>query len=454
MWDITILNRVKKTNLIISCFYFFITAFISFFVEEYHHIFLFLSLLAISMLIINLHFKKYLIKMLNVRKIKLEKNILEKAEIKNNEYLSTISHEIRTPMNGIIGIIDLMRQNKNLNCPEVTKYIINMEYSANYMLSLLNNVLDYARIENEKMPIYFDSFSIEEVTNLVSANLKIRMNYKKINFEIKFDNIICQTINSDKLKLSQILINLISNAIKFTNENGTISLLISQYIENNQLYTKFIVSDNGIGMSEEFQNRVFKSFQQENSSTLIKYGGSGLGLAITKNYIDVLKGTISLESNVGKGSKFTIVLPTKSSDKFFNLEKKIDEIKFDNKRVLLVEDNEINQQVASEVLAILGLNVEVANNGKEAIENYAKSPLFYDEVILMDVHMPVLNGYATTSHIRKTQRKDRDLKIIAITADAFDTDIQKAFDNGMNDHISKPFKYSDLAKKLEKHLKK
>lgn len=389
---------------------------------------------------------------------KLEKafKMAENANKAKSIFLSNMSHDIRTPMNAIIGFSSLA--SKHVKEPEVIEdYLKKINISSTHLLSLINDILDMTKIESGKVTLNEDNCNLIEILENIKEIVITDVKNKKLNFNIIIDNLIDSDVVCDKLRLNQVLINCIGNSIKFTNEGGNITIKLSQQKqqEDYSLY-EFVIEDTGIGMGEEFLTKVFDTFARERTSTVSGIQGTGLGLSITKSIIDLMKGDIQIKSQKDKGTRITILLNLK---KALNpiLEEDKNQIQ-DNlsnrecligKRVLLVEDQELNIDIAKEILVSEQINVDVANNGKEALEKILMHDSTYYDIILMDIQMPIMDGYEATKEIRKL---GYSMPIIAMTANAFDDDKKQALKIGMNDHIAKPIDVNFLYSLLVKYL--
>jgi len=394
--------------------------------------------------------------------IKTEK-ALEIAKSANNSkttFLNNMSHDIRTPMNAILGFAQLM-ENK-INNPDVIKdYVSKIKNSSEYLLSIINNVLDMARIESGKIELDECVMCIKTANVNIMDVFESEINRKKLDFTCSI-NVEHKYVFGDQQRVAQILINLISNAIKYTPENGKIHVDISEYPCDKDGYAIYetTVSDTGIGMSKEFQNIIFDSFSRERTTTESKVIGSGLGMSIVKRLVDLMGGTIEIQSELGNGSTFKIRLCHKLAEQFDevlsdDITASTEEINFSGKRVLLTEDNDINAEIAITVLENIGFSVERAADGVECIDMINNAAADYYDLILMDIQMPVLNGYATSDKIRKiNDSKKSAIPIIAMTANAFEEDKKAALESGMNGYVSKPFNIPDLIKVISDIFKK
>lgn len=359
-----------------------------------------------------------------------------KANRSKQEFLFNMSHDIRTPMNAIIGFTSLAQT--HLDDKEMLdSYLKKISTSSEYLLSLINDVLDMSRIESGKLKIeesnvYLPSI-LDDIRDIVSSNVQKKQLSLNINIvDLKDTNVL-----TDPLKLKQVLLNVVANAIKFTPSGGYVNLSLVQKDDSGNY--DFIVEDNGIGISKEFQEHIFEQFSREATSTVSGVQGTGLGLSISKAIVDMMGGSISVESKQGEGSKFTISLCFKVTDETTDNKTMSSNIIIDtNKKILLVEDNELNYEIAKTVLEEAGFRVDGASNGKEAVDKASDNT--YD-VILMDIQMPIMDGYEATKELRRLGNRT---PIIAMTANAFSEDKKKAKDVGMDGYIPKPINVNKL----------
>ena len=394
---------------------------------------------------------------------KLQK-ALEEAEYANRSktaFLNNMSHDIRTPMNAIIGFTSLSEI--HIDDREVVKdYLGKIMVSSRHLLSLINDVLDMSRIESGKVSIETKPVCLSETLEEIQSIIQSGIEAKGQHFSIDVRNLSDDYVMADKLRLNQVLINILSNAIKFTGIGGKISLCITQKSVESEGYAdyEFRIKDNGIGMSKKFQKHIFEAFTREESEVVGQIQGTGLGMAITKNIVDMMDGRITVESEEGKGTEFIInfrfAVCTETAISDYTAEdtkNRENADSFYGKMVLLVEDNELNREIAECILTENGFTVETAQDGQEAVAKMQNADVGQYDLILMDIQMPKMNGYEATRRIRALQDKDKaDIPIIAMTANAFEEDRQAAFAAGMNGHIAKPVEIESLVKTLREIL--
>ena len=377
----------------------------------------------------------------------------ESAAHAKTEFLSRMSHDIRTPMNAIIGLTHLAKEEEDLQV--VREYLQNIDTSSTFLLGLINDILDMSKIENGELVLKEDPFTKKEFKDSICTVIKPLMDEKGIHFIIRLDDDV-ECIRVDRLRFSQIFFNLLSNAAKFTPTGGTVEFLAeSMGVKEGKDGIRFIVRDDGIGMSREFMEHMYDPFSQERSKLGDCSRGTGLGLPIVKSLVDAMDGQIKVTSQLGKGTEFVVELYVSRAEQ--EEDEKTGEAsteKLKGVRVLLVEDNEINIYVAQIILEKVGCIVTAAKNGQEAVECFAKSEPGYFGVILMDVRMPIMNGIEATKAIRALDRPDAsEIPIIAMTADAFDEERRNTLDAGMNYHLSKPINPPILYRILSDYLK-
>lgn len=390
---------------------------------------------------------------------KYQRRRAEKSEQFKQQFLANMSHEIRTPMNAIMGMTNLLMEKKLPD--EAFTYLDSIKKSSESLLVIINDILDLSKIEAGKMVLEQTDFSLQEVLRLVELTLSYKADEKGLILSVKCDEEIPPVLIGDPVRLQQILMNIAGNAVKFT-EKGGVTIRVDReggMVEDNQCKMRFEIRDTGIGMDSEQQLKVFENFSQASADTTRKYGGTGLGLSISSKLIELFGSVIRLESEPGMGSvfSFTINLPISQNTKAVNKESEIPE-DFINElqgiSILLAEDNEYNQIVATETLElkIPGVKVSRANNGEEALKMMQQGGGNFD-VILMDVQMPVMDGFDATRNIRKIDAEYGKIPIIALTASVIKKDIQMCYDAGMNGFVPKPFKTSELIEAIYKAYK-
>lgn len=366
----------------------------------------------------------------------------DKASRAKSNFLSRMSHEMRTPMNAIVGITAIA-QGHTTEPERISNYLSKIDSSSHLLLGIINDVLDMAAIENNKITIVNEPFNLKDSFNAITTMYDVQCMEKGLSFKL-LDSVSNSKVIGDKLRVNQVLINLISNAYKFTAPGGSISLIAETIFSDTKSDTiQFIVSDTGCGISDEMLNRIFRPFEQEDSDTAQKYGGSGLGLAITKRLVEFMGGTISVKSKKDEGSTFTVTIPFTCD--MTTLESKSRQsdavVKFDfsGKNFLLAEDNELNREIAVELLSSVNAHVDTASNGIEVVNTFTSStPGTYD-LILMDMQMPLMNGIDATKKIRTCNHEQANtIPILAMTANAYKEDIDSCLAAGMNGHLAKP----------------
>ncbi len=379
-------------------------------------------------------------------------------EAKSN-FLSNMSHDIRTPLNAIVGFSVLLERDAG-NADKVREYTGKITASSHHLLSLINDVLDMSKIESGKTSLNVDRFSLPELLEELNIILAPQAKAKGQEFTVQVQGTLPEYLIGDKLRLNQILINLLSNAVKYTPEEGKIAFSVCE-LSRTQQYAKlrFIVKDNGIGMSKEFQKQIFMPFSREVSSVTNKIQGTGLGMAITKNLVDLMGGIIRVESQTGLGSTFTVELsfslPEQEEAEKVQKEpeKPAGSAVMEGMLFLVAEDIDLNAEILKEMLKMEGADCELASNGKEALELFEQSEKGYYDMILMDVQMPVMNGYEATAAIRSSSHPDAGtIPIIAMTANTFAEDVRDALAAGMDAHVAKPINM-DMVKEVIARLK-
>ncbi|MCI8502059.1 MAG: response regulator, partial [Oscillospiraceae bacterium] len=545
---------------------------------------------AIILLALLVVFVKYFqLTRLQIHELEQARAEAEYANKAKSEFLSNMSHDIRTPMNAIVGMTAIATANID-NQQQVQNCLKKIALSSKHLLGLINDVLDMSKIESGKMTLNMDQISLREVMESIVSIVQPQVKAKNQQFDVSIHNISAEDVLCDSVRLNQVLINFLSNAIKFTPEGGAIRMDVYEEPSprgEDHVQVHLRVKDSGIGMSPEFQKKIFESFTREDSARVRKTEGTGLGMAITKYIVDAMGGTIDLQSELGKGTEFRVILdlekatvteedmmlpewnmlvvdddeqlcrsavdsletigvqaewsldgetaikmvaerhkkhndyhiilldwklptmdgfqtarelrkemgddvpillisaydwseiesearaagisgfiskPLFKSTLFYGLkpyadsgesqepssEKKVD---FNGKRVLLAEDNDLNWEIAEELLSDLGLELERAENGKICVEKFEQSSIGYYDLILMDIRMPIMTGYEASSAVRALEREDAGIPIIAMTADAFSEDIKKSLEHGMNAHVAKPIDMREITRVLEKYMR-
>ena len=390
--------------------------------------------------------------------LRQEKIKAEKANEAKSIFLFNMSHDIRTPMNAILGYSQLMK--KELTNPKLVHYQEMIEQSSQLLLSIINNVLDMARVESGKMELDENYEVVGNITQLVCGAFAAEASKKNIELN-KIVNVEHKHIITDSTKMQEILSNLISNAIKYTSAGGKVTIDTRElpYDKEGYALIQTKVSDTGIGMSEEFLPSLFELFTRERNTTLSKIPGTGLGMAIVKNLVDLMNGSIEVESELGKGSTFTITIPHKIANKDYtdrNIESSNEfDIDFKGKRILLAEDNELNAEITTTILSEMGFEVKAVEDGILCVNEMQHQPANTYDLILMDIQMPNMDGYKATDCIRHLSQPEKaNIPIIAMSANAFEEDKKKAFDVKMNDYITKPIDFQKMEEVLKHILSK
>ena len=389
-----------------------------------------------------------------LREAKLKAECANKAK---SSFLFNMSHDIRTPMNAIIGYAELASRHLQ-ETDKLGRYLEEIQICGKELLSMLGNVLDLARIENNKVEMEYTVSNVHECFENCIIMFRQQAESKNQTLSLT-EQIMYPYVYMDAPHLSEVCLNIISNAIKYTNTGGRISCNVVQKSCEKEDWCNMIISitDNGIGMSEEFQKRIFETFERERNTTSSHIEGSGIGMGITKKLVELMDGTIEVKSKQGKGSTFTVTIPCRKASEEDSLVKKNHNLCSKNclngVRILLVEDNEINTEIATELLTEEGCIVETANDGVACIDMIEKVDADYYKMILMDIQMPVMNGYDATLAIRKMKdTKKARIPIIAMTANAFAEDAQKVLSVGMNAHVAKPVDMNILVPTMMKYL--
>ena len=390
---------------------------------------------------------------------KAQLEIANASSAAKSAFLFNMSHDIRTPMNAIIGFTELL--DKHLDDKELARgYIKKIKTSNDFLLSLINNVLEMARIESGKTTLDETVWNAYSFNDTLYALFDTQMKEKGIEFTrtvcVEHQNVFC-----DATKLREIFLNILSNALKYTPSGGKVTMRLTEIPSERKGYAIYQteIEDTGIGMSEEFLPNMFEEFTRERTSTDSRVNGTGLGMAIVKKLVELMEGSIKVESKLGKGTKFTVTLPhriAENSDVVQHVEKNAayDSNSFKGKRILLAEDNEMNAEIATAILEEVGFEVEHAVDGIVCVDMLEKASANYYDLILMDIQMPNMDGYKATKIIRKFYDKQKaQIPILAMTANAFEEDRKNAVKSGMNGHISKPIYVDDLMRNLSDVLK-
>ena len=396
-----------------------------------------------------------------------ERKLMEAEEASQSKttFLSRMSHEIRTPMNGIIGMLTLAQEKMDKEDP-IMQYLKRADELSEHLLSLINDILDMSRIEAGKVELENRPFSLRQLGNKLYDMFAKELDERGIYYSVDFEEVTADYVIGDELRISQIIINFLSNAVKFTKE-GEITVTFRQMLERDGMLDLMIcVHDTGIGMKSEFINQIFRPFEQEGIETAKQYGGTGLGMAITDQLVRLMGGEIIVKSAPGKGSDFSVFLHLPETEKpadvmdadtgnFEQQSMNEESTAFKGRRILLAEDNEVNAMIAEEILGEMGAEVEVVENGQKAVEHFKSHPENYYDFILMDVQMPVMNGRDAAKMIRKLDRPDANtILIFALSADAFVEDERLSIESGMNGHYAKPVDFQALQKNVGMFLEK
>lgn len=387
---------------------------------------------------------------------------LEEESQSKTTFLSRMSHEIRTPMNGIIGMVTLAEDKLDDTNP-AKQYLSKVDELSDHLLSLINDILDMSRIEAGKVELEQKPFSLQELGNKIYNMFAKNLSERGIHYAVTMEDLSVDYVVGDELRISQVIINFLSNAVKFT-EKGEITVTFRQMLQRDGMVDLMIcVHDTGIGMSTEFVNRIFRPFEQEGIEISKKYGGTGLGMAITDQLVKLMGGEIVVKSEEKKGSDFSVFLHLPEA----NVHAEAAEVVEDRResaetttysikglRMLMAEDNEINAMIAQEILESKGATVEIAGNGQEAVDAFELHSAGYYDCILMDVQMPVMDGREAARRIRASKKQDaKSILMIALSADAFVEDERLSVESGMNAHFAKPIDFAVLEQKIGAFLK-
>lgn len=388
----------------------------------------------------------------------------EEANQSKTTFLSRMSHEIRTPMNGIIGMLTLAEGKLEKDNPAM-QYLEKVDELSDHLLSLINDILDMSRIEAGRVQLESKPFSLRQLADRLYDMFAKNLEARGVHYEVRFEDMTVDYVIGDELRISQTIINFLSNAVKFTSEGEIIVTFRQMMRSAGHVDLMVRVHDTGIGMAPEFINRIFRPFEQESIETTKRYGGTGLGMAITDHIVRLMGGEIVVESEPGKGSDFSVYLHLPEAEapeqtakvkalSEDDAEEKMQD-SFKGRHILLAEDNEINAMIAVEILQEMGAEVDVAENGEVAVERFSAQPAGHYDFILMDVQMPVMDGRTATRHIRALNREDaKTIPIFGLSADAFVEDERLSKESGMNSHFSKPVDFRRLQKEIGVFLNK
>ena len=382
--------------------------------------------------------------------------VAESANAAKSAFLNNMSHDIRTPMNAIIGFTNIAM--KQSSTPEIRNCLDKISESSEHLLALINDVLDISRIESGKIKYTPAPVDIAEVSDSVLTIMYGYLNDRNITFRTELEKPQTRYVLTDAVRVREVLVNILGNAVKFTNDGGSITYAVS-YLpgkDGRHIRVRYRIADTGIGMSEEFVEHIFDEFSQEDHGARTQYQGTGLGMAITKKYVELMGGTISVESRKGVGSVFTVELPMEITDarEVTKKDYSVGSIDLSGLKILLAEDNDLNAEIAIVQLEELGIRITRAADGDEAVRFFAENPEGTFDLILMDVMMPNMNGYEATKAIRslKNRPDGAAIPIIAMTANAFAEDVQASLDAGMNGHLSKPIVLDEVIKTISRNL--
>ena len=382
--------------------------------------------------------------------------VAESANAAKSTFLNNMSHDIRTPMNAIIGFTNIAL--KHSPPPEIKSCLDKISDSSEHLLALINDVLDISRIESGKIKFVPEAVDITEVSDSVLTIMDGYLSNRNITFKTELTEPKTPFVLTDAVRVREVLVNILGNAVKFTQDGGTITFAVSYLpgIDDRHVNVRYRISDTGIGMSEEFVDHIFDEFSQEEHGARTQYQGTGLGMAITKRYVDLMGGTISVESKKGVGSTFIVEFPMEITDACEVKKKDYSVGKMDltGLKILLAEDNDLNAEIAMVQLEELGIQITRASDGEEAVRIFAENPQGTFNLILMDVMMPKMNGYEATKAIRSLPNRPdaAAIPIIAMTANAFAEDVQASLDAGMNGHLSKPIVMDEVIKAIARNL--
>ena len=380
----------------------------------------------------------------------------EEANLAKTRFLNNMSHDIRTPMNAILGYAQLMENElKGKDLPETSEHLKKLQQSGNLLLSIINNVLDMARIESGRMEIDENYGRIEDIRQTLFEIFEDEA--KKKNLALHYTiNVEHENILTDTTKVKEIFVNILSNAVKYTPAGGSVMVDIDELPceEPGYMIVRTRVSDTGIGMSQDYLSKIFEAFTRERNTTKSKITGSGLGMSIVKKYVDLLGGTIDVESELGKGSTFTVTLKHRIADESYYVKKHMEESGtgreiLEGRKILLAEDNDLNAEIAEAILGRAGIETERVEDGLQCVKRITEMPAGTYDMILMDIQMPQMDGYKATRVIRDLPDPEKaGIPIVAMTANAFEEDKREAAAAGMNAHIAKPIQVEQLLSTL------
>lgn len=433
-------------------------------VEKTNHISIICGLVAGAVLLLICLYTYYVYQKSKAEEQKQKQLLMtaaEEADAANkakSAFLLSISHDIRTPMNAIIGFTNIALHQNTVS--DIHDSLAKVQQSSNHLLSLLNDVLDFTRIESGKVTISPEPMDITQLTDNVQAIMNGLLYNRDLKFEVHREIPKNPYVLADVVRIREVLVNLLGNAVKFTKDGGKIILDISSYpgADEKHIITRYVVRDNGIGMSEEFQKKLFDPFSQEDDANArTQYKGTGLGMAITKKYVDMMGGSIAVESKKGVGTTFTVEIPLELTEQVIQSKQKQPLHRdLTGVHVLMAEDNDLNAELATIMLEDAGMTVTRASDGKEVVNLFKNHPRDTYDLILMDIMMPNMDGHQATKAIRALGIERLDavrIPIIALSANAFIDDIQESLDSGMNDHISKPINMVELIDTITKYIK-
>lgn len=423
--------------------------------DEVHRFLVMDSLFQLTVVIVSLVIMYNLFIAMLKRQKKLDRQVIaaEAQSKAKTDFLSNMSHDLRTPMNAIIGFTELALLEKG-NTKNTENYLDRIMSSGKHMLALINDVLEMSRIESGRIDINIETVNLIELLENVDSIMRGGAKAKNQHFTVDTSGIRHALVSSDRLRLNQILMNLISNAIKYTGENGSIEVCVKESEGKDHEYI-FSVTDNGMGMSEEFAAKIFDAFERDSNKKISGIQGTGLGMAITKRIVEAMGGEILVKTKEGEGSAFIVTMEMDEAKQIEIEDDKLTEPKdssIEGIRVLLVDDMEINRELARNMLEFMGVEVETAIDGADALARVRDAEAGYYDVVLMDIQMPEMDGYQATREIRSLEDQRSKVPIIAMTANAFDEDIKRAGEAGMNGHIAKPIDMNKLTEVLKETI--